>query len=162
MHLGLNLFGVLRPTQEFFTHMEIITGEGLQILTYARYSWSWSSEGSTACHTSCDTGHPFIAVNPSLYGWNTADTAVYTIQSNNGHFRWPIIPTPVAERLVLKLYDLRLSRLWLEHPTFWLQGERSNLIRHRRDLQLKYNFAVIWYKNRRKVHSLLNNTCNLK
>ena len=37
-----------------------ITGEGLQILTYTRHYWSLSSEGSLACHTYCDTGHPFI------------------------------------------------------------------------------------------------------
>ena len=37
-----------------------ITDEGLQILTYmyARHSWLLSSEGSLACHTFCDTGHP--------------------------------------------------------------------------------------------------------
>ena len=29
-----------------------ITGEGLQILTYARHSWSLSSKRSLACHTS--------------------------------------------------------------------------------------------------------------
>ena len=39
-----------------------ITGEGLQICTYARHSWSLSSEGSSAGHTFCDTGHPFIMV----------------------------------------------------------------------------------------------------
>ena len=36
--------------------------EGLQILTYARHLWPLSSEGSLACHTYCDTGHPFIKV----------------------------------------------------------------------------------------------------
>ena len=36
--------------------------EGLQILTFARHSWPLSSEGSLACHTYCDTGHPFIMV----------------------------------------------------------------------------------------------------
>ena len=39
-----------------------ITGEGLQILTYARHSWPLSSEGSLACHIYCDMGHPFIMV----------------------------------------------------------------------------------------------------
>ena len=39
-----------------------ITGEGLQILTYTRHSWSLSSEGSLTCHTYCDTGLPFIMV----------------------------------------------------------------------------------------------------
>ena len=33
-----------------------ITGEGLQILTYARHSWG------LACHTYCDTGHSLIMV----------------------------------------------------------------------------------------------------
>ena len=31
-----------------------ITDEGLQILTYARHSWPFSSYGSLACHTYCD------------------------------------------------------------------------------------------------------------
>ena len=31
-------------------------------LTYARNSWSLSSEGSQACHTNCVKGHPFIMV----------------------------------------------------------------------------------------------------
>ena len=44
-----------------------MTGEGLQILTYARHSWPLSSEGSLACHTYCDTGHPFIMVNYLFY-----------------------------------------------------------------------------------------------
>ena len=43
-----------------------ITGEGLQILTYAHtYSWPVSSEGSLACHTYCDTVHPFVMVKES-------------------------------------------------------------------------------------------------
>ena len=33
-----------------------------QILTYAWYLWPLSSEGYLSCHTSCDTGHPFIMV----------------------------------------------------------------------------------------------------
>ena len=39
-----------------------ITGEGLQILAFARHSWPLSSEGSLACHTYGNTGHPFIMV----------------------------------------------------------------------------------------------------
>ena len=39
-----------------------ITGEGLQILIYARHSRPLSSEGSLPCHTYYDTGHPFIMV----------------------------------------------------------------------------------------------------
>ena len=43
---------VYRPTREFFTHVETSPdGEGLQILTCTRHSWSLSSEGSLACHT---------------------------------------------------------------------------------------------------------------
>ena len=36
------------------------TGWGVQSLTYARHSWPLSTEGSLACHTYWDTGHPFI------------------------------------------------------------------------------------------------------
>ena len=39
-----------------------ITGERLQIMTYAWPTWQLSSKGSLACHTYCDTGHPFIIV----------------------------------------------------------------------------------------------------
>ena len=44
--------------------METITGEVLQILTYARHSWPLSSEGSLSCHIYCDTGLSFIMVIP--------------------------------------------------------------------------------------------------
>ena len=42
---------VLRPTQEYFTHMETspYAGEGLQILAYTRHLWPLSSEGSLTC-----------------------------------------------------------------------------------------------------------------
>ena len=36
----------------------IIAGKALQILTYARQSWSLSSEGSWTCHTCCDNRNP--------------------------------------------------------------------------------------------------------
>ena len=40
----------------------IIAGLELQMFTYARHSWPLSIEGSLACHTYCETGHPFIIV----------------------------------------------------------------------------------------------------
>ena len=47
----------------FYSYGDItITGEGLQILTYIRPSWLLSSEGSLACHTFFDKGHPFIMI----------------------------------------------------------------------------------------------------
>ena len=39
-----------------------IADEGPQMLTHARHLWSLNSEGSLACHTYCDTGHPFIMI----------------------------------------------------------------------------------------------------
>ena len=47
-----------------------IAGQGLQILTYTRHSWPLNTEGSLACHTYCDTGHPFIMVI-SEYPWHS-------------------------------------------------------------------------------------------
>ena len=59
-----------------------MTGEGLQILTYARHLWTLSSENSLACHTYCHTEHPddpchshlvpsVLAVEQSLPGFTT-------------------------------------------------------------------------------------------
>ena len=39
----------------------IIAGKGLQILTFLG-KMPLSSDGSLACHTYCDTGHPFNIV----------------------------------------------------------------------------------------------------
>ena len=55
--------GFIIPLENFLSNGDVtITGEGLQILTYARQSWTSSSEISFACHTFCDTGRPFIMV----------------------------------------------------------------------------------------------------
>ena len=58
------LFGIYRPTREFFTHMETspLSVKGCKILTYARHSWPLSTAGSLACHTYSDVGNPFIMV----------------------------------------------------------------------------------------------------
>ena len=57
-----DLFGAFFPLENFslIWRRHHVTGEGLQILTYARHLLS--SEGSLACHNYCDTGHPFIIV----------------------------------------------------------------------------------------------------
>ena len=78
-----------------------ITGEGLHILTYARHSWLLSSKGSLACHTYCDMGHPFLMV----INLKTCDTLYDTF------------------------YDLGLSLLGFEHPTFRLHGKRFYTLR---------------------------------
>ena len=56
------MFGVYRPTREFFTHMETSPLPVTGILTYTRHSWPLSSEGSLTWHTYCDTVLPFIMV----------------------------------------------------------------------------------------------------
>ena len=53
------LFGIFRPTWDFLTHMET---SPLLVRADARHSSPLSSEGSLACKTYCDTGHPFIMV----------------------------------------------------------------------------------------------------
>ena len=54
---------VIVPHENFYSYGDVtITGEGLQIFTYARHSWSLSSWGSLAYHTYYDTGHPFTLV----------------------------------------------------------------------------------------------------
>ena len=77
----LFVFGVFRPTREFFNSLGDVTiaGEGLQISTDARHLWPLSSEGSLVCYTYCYTGHPFLMVisddpwhsnlMPSVWQW---------------------------------------------------------------------------------------------
>ena len=87
----------------------IIAGEELQILTYGRHSWPFSSEGSLACHTYCDTEHPFIMVI-SEDPWDSH-----------------LMPSVLQWSC---LNDLRLSRLGFVHPTFRLRSEYSKPLRH--------------------------------
>ena len=47
----------LSSHSRFFTHMETLL---LLVMTYARHSCPWNSEGSFACHTYCDTMYLFV------------------------------------------------------------------------------------------------------
>ena len=59
----LFVLGLLSHSRIFHSFGDvIITGEGLQILTFARHSRSLSNEGSLALHTYCDREHPIITV----------------------------------------------------------------------------------------------------
>ena len=102
--------GVYRPTQNFSLksrcHHYRWRAAYFNLCSALMSIEQWSSEGSLVCHTYGDTGHPFILV----------------ISENPWHSH-----TPIAERLAVEP-----SRLGFEHPTFSLQGERSNLLRHRR------------------------------
>ena len=104
-------FGSFRSTREFITHLETVAGR--QIFTYAWHLWPLRSEGSSACHTFCDTGLPFIMViseNP----WHSH--LMLTVWQWSCHYLFN---------------DLRLLRLEFEHPTFRLHDERSNPLHHR-------------------------------
>ena len=58
------LFGVLRPTWEFFILMgkTPLPVKWLQILTYTRHSWPLCSEDYLVHTTFCETGHLFVMV----------------------------------------------------------------------------------------------------
>ena len=88
-------------------------GEGLQMLTFARNSWPLSSEGSLACHTYCDTGHPFIIV---IFEDQCHSHLLLSVQ------KWSC-PYPC-------FYHLGLLRLGFKHRTFRLRGERSSPLCH--------------------------------
>ena len=97
---------VFRSTREFFTHGDVtMTGEGFQVLTYARHLFALSSEGSSACHTYCETGHPFIMV----------------ISENPWHLH--LLPSVLQWNCTYLIYDLGLSRQGFEHPTICLRGD---------------------------------------
>ena len=90
-----------------------VTGEGLQSLTNERHSLPLSSKASSACHSYCDTGHPFIMV-------------IYTDPWLHTYYR-----ALSSGAVTTCFYDLGMSRLGFEHPTFRLRGQCSNPLRHR-------------------------------
>ena len=132
------LFGVLHPTREVFNLMETsqLPVEGckfwLVLGTHGHWAWPLSSEGSLACHTFCDMEHPFKIV----------------ISEDPWHSH--LLPTFSSGAVTTCFYDLGLSWLEFEQPTFRLQGKRSNPLRHRRGLEFcMYNIlnrhGILWY-----------------
>ena len=105
------LLELFRPTREFLTHMETLSlpVKGCKFwLMLGIYSY-WAAR--------------FLSVPHRL----RHRTFVY-----NGHLRGPVTLTPIAERFAYSgaitacFYDLDLSLLGFEHPTFRLRGQRSN------------------------------------
>ena len=109
--LFVRLFGVLRPTREFFTHMETSPLPVKGCKFWPRHIWPLSSDGSLACHTYCDKGHPFIMVISDTNTWYRAFCRGAVITGFN---------------------DLGLSRLGFKLPTFCMRYRRSKPLRHRR------------------------------
>ena len=70
--------------------------------------------GSLACHTYCDTGHPFIIMVIFEDPWHS-----YLFPS-----------------------DLGLSQLGFEHQIFRMQDERSNLLRHQEHFNNIYKYHI--------------------
>ena len=104
----LVFFLVLSPTREssliWRRHRYMYRWRAANIFAFARHSLPLTIEGPLACHTNCDTGHPFIMV----------------ISEGPWH-------------LLLSVYQLTCHHLFLqpssvgfEHSTFHLWCERSN------------------------------------
>ena len=120
------LFGVFRPTREFFTHLETspLPVKGCKC---------WPMLGTfdhraVRVLTYRDTGHPFIMV----------------ISEDTWHSH--LAPIGGSGAVTSCFFDLCLSRLGFEHPTLRLRGERSNPLRHRRGAnilaQIKINVYI--------------------
>ena len=115
------LFGVYRPTRENFS------------LIRRRYHYRWRAANflpMLSIHVHWAVRFFFSVPHILWHG-----TSVY-----DGHLRGPVTLTPIAERLAVELslpvfYDLGLSRLGSDHPTFCLRGKRSNPLRHRCSMQ---------------------------
>ena len=109
--------------------------EGLQILTYARHSRPLRSEESLACHTYCDTGHPFIMV------------------------RGPVTLTPIAERLAVEL-SLLVFTTWVcrgwdlnNQPFAW----KANALTHCATAAVRPSYEIVKLNGSRiVVDQLLN------
>ena len=95
------------------SHLRIFSSPFI-ILTYTRHSWPLNSEGSLACNTYCDAGHPFIMVISEDH-----DTHTYCRAFG-------------SRSVTICFFGLGMPRLGFEHPNVLLKGERSNPLRHRR------------------------------
>ena len=113
--LVLIVWALLSQSRIFHSHGDVtITGEGLQILTYARHSWSLHIEGSLTCSTDWYTWHPF--------------TMVISEDPRRSH-----LLTSVSSGAVTTFFTTSVMlRLEFEHQTFRLRSQRSNPLRHRR------------------------------
>ena len=127
-----------------------MTGEGLHILTYARHSWPLSSEGSLACHT-------LLWLEASIY---------------NGHLRGPVTITYCrasgSGAVTTCFYDVGLSRLGFENPTFRLRGQRSSSLRHRHsrvDIVIESSSYIVTHRlskvDGNKTYIILNGIIHL-
>ena len=106
------------PSQQFFTHMETspLPVKGCKFLPMLGTHDHWTVS--------------FLSVPHLLY---VTRASVYT-----GHLRGCIRDTPNScgafghGDVTTCFYDMGLSRLGFEHPTFRLASERSSPLRHRR------------------------------
>ena len=88
--------------------------------------------------------------------WGFSGASVY-----NGHPRGLVTLIPIAERLAVELslpvYQLDMSWLGFEHPTFRLRGERSNRLRHRRVRKNKFRCKCSFFCHWRSSQMFLKN-----
>ena len=123
-----------------------IAGDGRQVSTYDRHSWSLSSEGSLACHTYCDTGHPFIMVI-SEDPWHSH--LLLSVWQWSCHY------------LFLRLRSVAAG---IRTPKFRMRELRSNPLHHRRGYSVVFYFYRYWvnstinicYRKCFKVHVISN------
>ena len=127
------IWGLSSHLRIFHSHGDVtITFEGLQILSwnFARHSWLLSIEGSLACQTYSDTGHPFIMVISS----RTCDTHIFCRALSSG-----AVTTCFYDRL-------RSVTAWIWSPTFQLRGQRSKPLRHRRGQKHIRSFRSLTFR----------------
>ena len=113
--------GVYRTSLKMFHSYDDVTiaGEGLQILNYARHSWTLSSEGSLMCHTYCDTGLPFIMVI-SVDPWHTCCRAFGSGAATSCFYKG--LPRPEIEPWSPAC---KANALPLRHRVFYEMGHPS-------------------------------------
>ena len=69
--------GVLSHKRFFSLSKDVsIFSEGLQIKTYTRHSWSFSSEDYLPCNVYCDTKHQFILIYPTTCDTHTCNRSL--------------------------------------------------------------------------------------
>ena len=124
------LFRVFRPTQEFFTHMETSTlpMKGCKFWPiHSTHGHGALHDGSLACHTYCDTWHPFIMV----------------ISEDPWHSH--LLPSVWQWSCHYLFLQLRSVSAGIRTPNLPLAGQSSKPLCHHR------GFYHIWKSNKQQI-----------
>ena len=122
------VLGLSSHSRIFHSYGDVtITGEGLQILTFVRHSWWLSSEGSLACHTSCDYCRSLFTLLPLVTPHRVVITSDNVSHSTDYHWS----PLTQYRYTLIFSHTVLITSFYLSHSidNLWsLLTKQSSLV----------------------------------